>query len=345
MIAASLAGWTAPAAAGLPPLPPPPITLPSLTIPTVTVPPVTTPSVTTPSVPQPRQAPPAPTVPGVTLPSVHPPPGVGGGGSSVSGAGSGASSSAGSRGGSAQSSGGAVQSPQLAGVSSTRMYRLRLARDWISTSGPKRQRRTRLVFVLRKPTLVEFVVVQVAPNCRRIGRFRVRGQRGVNRVDLRGRIGRHSLASGTYRIVARTLPGGQTISDTRLVVVQRASREQIRKARSADSCPRGAESGSGSSSGPVDPGVGGRSGAAESDKAAQPARPRGVLGAKFAKRAISAANGVPLWLFLLFTLAIVLLSAGAFLPKAAPAGLAASLVFGMTGALVLFLVTIAYARL
>ena len=342
MLAASLAGLTAPAAAGLAPLPPPPITLPSLTIPTVTVPPVTTPSVTTPSVPQPRQAPPAPTVPGVTVPSVHPPPGVGGGGGG-SGAGSGASSSSGSPGGSAQSSGGAVQSPRQAGASSTRVYRLRLARDWISTSGPKRQRRTRLVFVLRKPTLVEFVVVRVAPNCRRIGRFRVRGHRGGNRVDLRGRIGRHSLASGTYRIVARTLPGGQTISDTRLVVVQRASREEIRKARSADSCPRGAVSGSGSSSGPVDPGVGGRSGEAESDKAAQPARPRGVLGARFAKRAISAANGVPLWLFLLFTLAIVLLSAGAFLPKAAPAGLAASLAFGMTGAVVLLMVTIAYA--
>jgi hypothetical protein len=313
----------------------------------VTVPPVTTPSVTTPSVPQPPQAPPTPTLPGVTLPSGHPPvPQVGGGGSSSGGGGSGAPSSAGAggAGAGAQSSGGAVRGgAQQAGASSTRVYRLRLARDWISTSGPKRQRRTRLVFVLRKPTLVEFVVVQVAPNCRRIGRFRVRGQRGVNRVDLRGRIGRHSLASGTYRIVARTLPGGQTISDTRLVVVLRASREQIRKARSADSCPRGAVSGSGSSSGPVDPAVGSRSGAAESDKAAQPARHRGVLGASFAKRAISAANGVPLWLFLLFTLAIVLLSAGAFLPKAAPAGLAASLVFGMTGALVLLLVTVAYA--
>jgi hypothetical protein len=345
MIAALLAGWTASAAAGLPPLPPPPITVPSLTIPTVTVPPVTTPSVTTPPVPQPPQAPPVPTVPGVTLPSARPPaPQAGGGGSSSGGGGSGAPASAGARGAGAgaQSSGGASQSRRT-GARPTRVYRLRLARDWISRSGPNKQRRTTLVFVLRRRTVVELVVIRVAPNCRRIGRFRVQGHRGVNRVRLGSRVGRHSLSPGTYRIVARTLPGGRTISDTRLVVVERASRGEIRAARGADACPRAAASGSVSTA--TGTPAGSRPGAAEPDKRAQPSRHRGVLGEKFARRAISAARDVPLWLYLLLTLAIVLLAAAALFPKAAPAGLAASLVFGATGATVLLLATLAYALL
>jgi hypothetical protein len=38
----------------------------------------------------------------------------------------------------------------------------------------------------------------------------------------------------------------------------------------------------------------------------------------------------------------VLLAASAFLPKAAPRGLAASIVFGLSGAVVLLVATIAY---
>jgi hypothetical protein len=356
MIAGLMAGWAASAAA-LPPVPPPPITVPSLTlptvtlptvtVPTVTVPTVTVPTVTTPSVPQPPQAPPTPTVPGVTLPSAHPPPGVGGGSSSGSGGssrggGSRAPRSAGAPGGAAQSSGGTVQS-QRAGSSPTRVHRLHLVRDWISRSGSKKQRRTTLIFVLRRPALVEFVVVQVSPDCRRIGRFRVRGHRGVNRVRLRSRVGRHSLAPGTYRIVARTLPGGRTVADTRLVVVERASRREIRAARGANTCPPGAVlAAAGATGGRAAPKAR-RSAKAGSERSSQPSRHRGVLGARFARRAVSAAKVVPLWLYALVALAILLLAAGAFLPKARPAGLAASLVFGLTGAAVLLLAMAAYA--
>jgi hypothetical protein len=223
------------------------------------------------------------------------------------------------------------------------VYRLRLARDWISRSGPNKHRRTTLVFVLHRRAIVEFVVIRVAPNCRRIGRFRVQGHRGVNRVRLGIRVGRHSLSPGTYRIVARALPRGRTISDTRLVVVERASQRDIRAARRAAACPRAAASGSASTATKAP--AGSRPGAAEPEKKAQPARHRAVLGERFARRAISAAREVPLWLFLLLTLAIVLLVTAAFLPKAAPAGLAASLVFGATGATVLLLATLAYALL
>ena len=130
------------------------------------------------------------------------------------------------RGGAGQSSGGTSRG-RSAGTGTSRVYRLRLARDWISRSGPHRHRRTTLVFVLRRPALVEFVVVQVSPACRRIGTFRVRGHRGVNRVRLGGRVAHHLLGPGTYRIVARRGLGGKVV-DTQLVVVQNAKRANLR---------------------------------------------------------------------------------------------------------------------
>jgi hypothetical protein len=268
-----------------------------------------------------------------------------GGGGTAGGTGGGSSGggAAGAGAGAAQSSGGSVQQ-QRAGASPAGVRRIHLVRDWIATSGSKKQRRTTLVFVLRGRTVVEFVVVQVAPDCRRIGHFRVRGHRGINRVPLRGRVGRHSLSPGTYRIVART-PGGRKVVDTRLVVVRSASRNEIRAARGANACPRAGVSGSGSSSGATDPTTGGPPGAAGPPKrATQPARHhRGVLGAKFARRALSAVDGVPLSIQVLTGLAVALLVAAAVLPKAAPAGLTVSLVSGMLGAAILLGVTIAYA--
>jgi hypothetical protein len=93
-----------------------------------------------------------------------------------------------------------------------------------------------LIFVLTKPALVELVVIQVAPDCRRIGRFLVAGHAGRNRVSFRGRVGRTRLGPGTYRIKARSLPGGRAVLDTRLVVVTRANRRDIVAARRADVC-------------------------------------------------------------------------------------------------------------
>ena len=95
-----------------------------------------------------------------------------------------------------------------------------------------------LVFVLTKPALVELVVFQVAPDCRRIGRFRVAGHAGRNRVPFRGRVGRRRLGPGTYRITARPLQSRRAVLDTRVVVVTRANRREIATARRADTCAR-----------------------------------------------------------------------------------------------------------
>jgi hypothetical protein len=198
-----------------------------------------------------------------------------------------------------------------------------------------------LIFVLRKSALVEFVVLEVAPDCRRVGRFRVRGHRGVNRVRVPARVGRKPLARGTYRVVARAIPGGRTVGRARLVVVDRASRDEIRAARRADSC---AQHSSARASDAARPPAGALSVPARTKKSApHPVRHHGVLGAKFAKGAFSAAEDVPLWVYVLLALAIALLGAAASLPKSETGGLSASLLLGLVGATILLGLTITYA--
>jgi len=334
MVVALTAGWSTSAAA-LPPLPPPPITLPTLTLPTVTVPPVTvppvttpvvtTPAVTTPTLPVPPQAPPAPRVPRVRPPALQPPPSRPQSDSGPAGVG--------------RSAGEANQGGR-AETSREQASRLRLARDWIAHRGANGERRTTLVFILRRPALVEFAVIEVAPDCRRVGSFRVRGHRGVNRVRVPNRVGREPLAPGTYRVVARAIPGGRTVGRARLVVVDRASRGEIRAARRADSCAPGSSVGT---SDPAQPPAGALSVPARPKSARHSARHHGVLGARFAKGAFSAAEDVPLWVYVLLALAIALLGAAASLPKSETVGLSASLLLGLVGATILLGLTITYA--
>jgi hypothetical protein len=224
-----------------------------------------------------------------------------------------------------------------------------MSRDWISKRGPKRHRHTTVTFVLLHPSLVRFVVIEISPFCRRVAHFRVVGRQGVNTVRLGPRIGRHSLRPGTYKLIARSVPGGRRVVDTPLIVVSHPNPGLIAAARGADTCGaalaatvNGAglagstNSGSGSSDGPS-------AGAKTATHAnSKPARHRGVLGARFARKAAETASRVPLWLYALVAIAIVLLAAGAFLPKARPAGLAASLVAGLTGAVVLLVAMVAY---
>ena len=68
----------------------------------------------------------------------------------------------------------------------------------------KRKRAARLTFTLSAPGRVVFVVRGPAPSCGVIGRFSVRGHRGVNHVRFTGRVGHRDLPYGTYRITART---------------------------------------------------------------------------------------------------------------------------------------------
>jgi hypothetical protein len=257
-------------------------------------------------------------------------------------------------------SGGGTASPYTAPASSTasrpaRVYRLRFSRDWISRTGPKKRRQTVLVFVLKKAALVEFVVIEVAPDCRRVGRFRVVGRRGVNRVRFRGRIGRRALGPGTYRIMARALPRGRALVDTKLVVVARPERDEISSGRRANAC--GSESrgqstsstASASASTPAKP-TAARPPATE-DKAEERATPspdKGVLGAKFTKRAVEAVKSIPLWLFALLGLAIAILAVAALPMRAAPSRRAAFALahhrsaFAVAGAALLLVVMVAY---
>jgi len=223
------------------------------------------------------------------------------------------------------------------------LFRSRTSRDWIAKRGPKRQRHTTLVFVLRHPSMVRFVVIQVSPDCRRFAHFRVVGHRGVNRVQLGPRVGRHTLRPGTYKLVARAVPGGRTVVDTRLVVVRTANRDQIEQARGADTCSAPAHSSAGSTASGTgasgSTGSGGQAAlASRSSKDAgaakpKPARHQGVLGAKFARKAVKAASSVPLWLYLLLLLAIVLLAAAALPLRAAPTTGAASALARHRGAI------------
>jgi hypothetical protein len=237
-----------------------------------------------------------------------------------------------------------------------------MSRDWISKRGPKRHRHTTITFVLLHPSLVRFVVVEISPFCRRVAHFRVVGRQGVNTVRLGSRIGRHSLRPGTYKLVARSIPGGRRVVDTRLVVVRRASQDRIAAARGANTCATSsaaaaassagvagsASSGSGSSSGSSGgPSTGSKT---ETHAKSKPPRHRGVLGARFAQKAVNAASHVPLWLYALLVLAIILLAAAALPLRAAPDGAASALArhrgaLALAGAATLVVVTVMYVLL
>ena len=220
---------------------------------------------------------------------------------------------------------------------------MRMTRDWISMQGSSGKQRTTLLFTLRNPALVGFVVVQVAPDCRRIGSFRVRGHRGVNRVRLDNRIGRHVLGPGTYELVTRPHPNTRKVTATRLVVVRGSTRREIRAARSAFACPTAPSSVYKVAFGPT-----GTLPARPPDKPrgqhqAKPKRHTGVLGKKFGRALLSGVDDVPIWVYGLLAVAVGLLGAAAALPKAQPRGLSASLLAGSVGAAILLGLTIAYS--
>jgi hypothetical protein len=208
---------------------------------------------------------------------------------------------------------------------------------------------TVLVFSLSKAALVEFVVVQVSPVCRRIGRFRVQGRAGWNRVRFRGRVGRRALAPGTYRIQARA--GRQRVVDTRLVVVSSRERGEIASARSADACRRStsvattrpSHSGTAARATPV------KRAAGSAQPKSGPDRSEGVLGTRFARDAVEAVTSIPPWLYALLGLAIALLAVAALPLRATPGPRSAVLLanrralIALAGAAVLTVATVAYA--
>ncbi|HEY7148310.1 MAG TPA: hypothetical protein VH420_02590, partial [Gaiellaceae bacterium] len=149
------------------------------------------------------------------------------------------------------------------------------------------------------------------------------------------RVGRHSLRPGTYRLIARAVPGGRKVVDTRLVVVRRANRDAIEAARGADTCAPAASSSDTAAAGSTGTGTSAKPGTPAAANAAKPkpSRHRGVLGARFARKAAEAASRVPVWLYLLLALAIGLLAAASLPLRAAPGNRTASVLARHRGAL------------
>jgi hypothetical protein len=232
------------------------VTVP-ITVPTLPLPPVTTTQVTTTSVKVPPPAPATQVTTSTTalvppLPSassvVAPTPAGSSSGASSSG---GSSSSAGgsSTSGSSSSTGGSStagsSSSGVIGSSSSgpgsigpNVGRFRTSRAWIATSGPKRRRVVTLTFSLPHAERVLFVIQQVAPSCRTVEQFTVRGHAGRNRIRFPAAPSRLRLVPGTYRISAHT-SGGLLVRRVTIVVVDRGkpSRAEIAAARAANVCP------------------------------------------------------------------------------------------------------------
>ena len=80
-----------------------------------------------------------------------------------------------------------------------------------------------------------FVVRQVAPVCRFVARFTVKGHAGVNRVRLGGRVHGTQLTPGTYKVGAHT---GRSVQRVTLVVVDdpAPTKAEIAAAHTADVC-------------------------------------------------------------------------------------------------------------
>jgi hypothetical protein len=241
-IAASLA-----LAQGLP-VPVPTVSVPTVSVPSVTVPSTTVPSVTVPPPPvsPPAPVPPPPTVqtPSVQTPSTQTPSVQGSSAGAVTG-GQGSSGST-ATGGRSSSSGGAgssssgLSSAGGSGVGTTggaSQQRVHSTRPWIAVLGSKSRRTTIFKFRLGRNAIVEFTVLQVSPVCRVVGRFRVRGHAGLNRVQFNGRVHGVQLGAGTYRISARTRGAGAVLRTTIVVVGARTpSKAELALARRSNVC-------------------------------------------------------------------------------------------------------------
>lgn len=177
---------------------------------------------------------------------------------------------------------------------------------------------------------MEFVVIRVAPDCRPVGRFRVKAHAGQNRVGFRGRIKGRALRPGTYIIRARTLPARRALTETKLVIFKRRPlSEELAAAQASNTC--GGSDGDTSSSSTLGGGAGPGAGnqgklqvkrggnGSEPIRVHTPKNPVGVLGVSFTRAADAAKEVSPL-LFVLLGIAIGLLAAAAmplrFVPSA-----------------------------
>ena len=192
-----------------------------------------------------------------------------------------------------------------------------------------------------------------------MGRFRVHGHAGKNRVRFRGRIKGRALRPGTYVIRARTVPARKALTETKLVIFKRRPLpEELAAAQASNTCESsdgdtsfssalgGGAGPLGSKDGklPVQRGVDG----SESIRIGTRKKPLGVLGQRFT-RAADVVKEMPALLFVLLGIAIGLLAAAAMPIRYVPtARMAALLAYrrtfvAMAGAATLASVAVVYA--
>jgi hypothetical protein len=117
------------------------------------------------------------------------------------------------------------------------VQRLHPSRSYLAPAGPKGKRKIVLTFFLAHGARISFVVRQLSPDCRLVGRFSVRGTKGVNHVPFYGRVGGKVLVPGTYRIAAHAAQTAP-VAHVTIIVSDRPNPtlSEVRAARSANVC-------------------------------------------------------------------------------------------------------------
>ncbi len=84
---------------------------------------------------------------------------------------------------------------------------MRASRTRFSTRGPAAGRGTTIRFRLGRPATVE-LVIRASDDCRLVGRKRIRGREGLNRVPFLGRVHGRPLSAGRYTITVVVIRDG-----------------------------------------------------------------------------------------------------------------------------------------
>jgi hypothetical protein len=195
-----------------------------------------------------------------------------------------------------------------------------------------------ILFHLAKPGRVRVTFREV--RCGGTASLTLRGHRGLNRVRFTGRIGRHRLAPGTYRIRVRS--HGRTLLRKTLVVGDGLASCAVERELDAVSFP-GATLFTGTPSSP------GADAARAAAPAALTARPHhgGVLGAT-AARVLPDSRAARIALLAMLTLGILSLGLGALPERMVPHPAAAAflararVLFALGGAAVMASAVMAY---
>lgn len=212
--------------------------------------------------------------------------------------------------------------------------RIRASRTWVTvgtvgTRASHSERGVWITFWLSRARTVVFLVDELNPDCRYVGRFLIRGRAGRNQVPFRGRLRGRALDPGTYRLTAH--PRGnraRRLTGVTVVILERApAPAEIAAARARNTCPggtppslRAAAIAAAPEGGKPTAGVAGVQAGGTARRPYEDGALGGPLGT-VVETLQSAADAVPLALFALAVLAVLLLGVAA-MPQPLRASLA-----------------------